>query len=84
MLKLLMAHWFTQAEHGGFPAERAALGSCDLSILHIGGEWQWLVRQHGRDVAEGAARAAPDAQREAEAVALKLGCGPCPPETPEI
>jgi hypothetical protein len=32
--------------------ERAALGSCDLSILHVGGEWQWLVRQAGRDVVE--------------------------------
>jgi hypothetical protein len=45
---------------------------CDLSVLPIGGEWQWLVRQAGRDVAEGAARAAADAKREAEAVALKL------------
>jgi hypothetical protein len=56
----------------GFPVERAALGSCDLSVLHVGGEWQWLVRHAGRDVAEGAARAAVDAQRQAEAVALKL------------
>jgi hypothetical protein len=63
---------FTQQEHGGFPVERAALGSCDLSMMHIGSEWQWLVRQAGRDVAEGAARTAADAQREAEAVALKL------------
>src|SRR6266478_7948401 len=23
--------------------ERAALSSCDLSVLHVGGEWQWLV-----------------------------------------
>ena len=67
------AQWFTQHEHGGFPIECAALGACDLSILHVGGEWQWLVRQAGRDVAEGAARAAADAQREAEPVALKLG-----------
>jgi hypothetical protein len=77
MVDWLMAHWFTQAEHGGFPVERAVIGPCDLSILHIGGEWQWLVRQAGRDVAEGAARAAADAKREAEAVAIKL-------ETPEI
>jgi hypothetical protein len=68
-----VAHWFTQHEQGGFPIERATLGSCDLSILHIGGEWQWLVRQHGRDVAEGATPAAADAKREAEAMALKLG-----------
>lgn len=43
-------------------------------VLPVGGEWQWLVRQAGRDAAEGAARAAVDAQRrQAEAVALKLG-----------
>jgi hypothetical protein len=41
-------------------------------MLHIAGEWQWLVRQDGRDVAEGAASSADDARREAEAVALKL------------
>lgn len=70
---MALAHWFTQHKHGGFPVERAALGSCDLSMLHIGGEWQWLVRRDGRDVAEGAARAASDAQRQAEAVALKFG-----------
>jgi hypothetical protein len=72
---MTLAYWFTQYEHGGFPIERAALGSCDLSMVHIGGEWQWLVRQAGRDVAEGAARAAVDAQRQAEAVALQLGLG---------
>jgi hypothetical protein len=65
-----MTHWFTHLEHGGFPIERAALGSCDLSILHVGGEWQWLVRQAGRGLAEGAARTAVDAQRQAEAIAL--------------
>jgi hypothetical protein len=41
----IKAHWFTHREHGGFPVEKAALGSCDLSVLHIGGEWEWLVRQ---------------------------------------
>jgi hypothetical protein len=66
------AQWFTQHEDGGFPIARAALGSCDLSVLLVGGEWQWLVRQDGRDVAEGAARAGVDAQRQAEAMALKL------------
>jgi len=65
--------WFTQREPGGFTVERAALGSCDLSVLRIGAEWHWLVRQAGRDVAEGASSAADDARREAEAVALKLG-----------
>lgn len=66
------AHWFTQHERGGFPIERAALGSCELSVLHVGGEWQWLVRQAGRDVAEGAARTAGDARREAVAAAAAL------------
>jgi len=70
---MTIACWFTQREDCGFPVERAALGSCDLSVLHIAGEWQWLVRQGGRDVAEGAAQAAADAKQEAEAVALKLG-----------
>jgi hypothetical protein len=56
----LQAYWFTQHEQGGFPVEQAALGSCDLSVLHVGGEWQWLVRQAGRDVGEGKARAAVD------------------------
>ena len=69
----MTAQWFTQHEHGGFPIECAALGSCDFSMLHIGGEWQWLVRQAGRDVPEGAARTAGDARRAAEAVALELG-----------
>lgn len=69
---MTLAYWSTQKEHGGFPVEKAALGSCDLSVLHVGGEWQWLVRRDGRDVAEGAARAAVDAQRQAEAVALKF------------
>jgi hypothetical protein len=36
---MMTAHWFTQDEHGGFPIEPTALGSCDLSILHVGGEW---------------------------------------------
>jgi hypothetical protein len=44
-----------------------------ISALHVGGEWQWLVRQAGRDVAEGAAPRLVDAQREAETVALALG-----------
>jgi hypothetical protein len=30
-----MAHWFTHREHGGFPVEKAALGNCDLSVLHV-------------------------------------------------
>ena len=62
----MKAYWFTVHEQRGFPVERAALGSCDLSMLHIAGEWQWLVRQDGRDVAEGAASSSDDAKREAE------------------
>jgi hypothetical protein len=69
----MQVHWFTHLEHGGFPVEKAAVGSCDLSVLHVGGNWEWLVRQAGRDVAEGTARAAVDAKNEAEAVALRLG-----------
>jgi hypothetical protein len=62
---MTLAHWFTQYDPGGFPVEKAALGACDLSVLHVGGEWQWLVRRDGRDVAEGSARAALDAQQQA-------------------
>ena len=68
------ACWFIYLERGGFPIERAALRSCELSVLYVGGEWQWLVRQAGRDVAEGAARTFVDAQQQAEVVALELGC----------
>jgi hypothetical protein len=64
------AYWFTQHESGGFPIEKAALGSCDLSVLHVGGNWKWLVRLGGDDVAEGKARAESDAKRQAEAVAF--------------
>ena len=68
------ASWFTHLERGGFQIERAALRSCELSVLYVGGEWQWLVRQAGRDVAEGAARTFVDARQQAEVVALELGC----------
>jgi hypothetical protein len=69
---VMKALWFTVHEQGGFDVERAALGSYDLSVLHIAGEWQWLVRQDGRDMREGAAPSADDAKLEAEAVAVKL------------
>lgn len=36
---MLLACWFTQHERDSFPVEGAALGSCDLSVRHIGGEW---------------------------------------------
>lgn len=68
-----MAHWFIEKGKGGFPVERAALGAFDLSVLYVGGEWQWLVRRDGHDLAEGAARAARAARQQVEAVALKLG-----------
>jgi hypothetical protein len=70
---MTIAYWFTQREAGGFAIDRAALGACDLSVVHIGGEWHWLVQQAVRDVAEGAARSALDARHQAEAVALELG-----------
>jgi hypothetical protein len=69
---MTLAHQFTEYEEGSFPFECARLGSCKLSVLHVGGEWMWLVRQAGRDVAEGAAPRLADAQREAETVALTL------------
>jgi hypothetical protein len=59
------------ARIAAFPSN--APRSAPVIFLHIAGEWQWLVRQGGRDVAEGAAQAAADAKQEAEAVALKLG-----------
>jgi len=46
---MTLSHWFTHRKHGGFPIEKAALGSCDLSVFYVGGEWEWLVRQEGCD-----------------------------------
>jgi hypothetical protein len=70
------AYSFEHKEQCSFPALRAAVGDCDLSVLHVArgrwGEWQWLVRRDGRDIAEGAAPALADAQRQAEAVALTV------------
>ena len=67
-----MTHWFTRLEHGGFPIKRAALGSCDLSVLHVGREWQWLARQAGRDVRRVRREPMP-MHGQSEAVALELG-----------
>jgi hypothetical protein len=64
--------WFYRHEFGSFRIEYAALNSFDLSVLCIGGEWTWLVRQDDCDIAEGAAANAVDARQAAEAVALKL------------
>jgi len=30
-IAMTLAQWFTHYEHGGFPIEKAAPGSCDLS-----------------------------------------------------
>ena len=43
-----MVAWFTQRKYGGFPIERVAFGDCDLSVLHVSGEWQWLIRRDDR------------------------------------
>jgi hypothetical protein len=68
----MTACWFIHCEQGGFPVLRDAVGACDLSALYVGGERQWLVRREGRDIAEGAARSAADARRQAEAGALGM------------
>jgi hypothetical protein len=68
----MKAYWFKVEEKGGFPVERAALGSCELSVMHIAGEWQWLIRQDGRDVKKGSAPLLTVAKLEAETVALGL------------
>jgi hypothetical protein len=69
------AYWFEHRETGGFPVQRAAIGECDLSVLRVGEEdYHWLVRREGRDVAEGVARSAAEAQRQAE-VAVREALG---------
>jgi hypothetical protein len=65
-----MARWFTDYDRSGFPVEKATLGGCDLSVVYVGCEWQWLVRRDGRDVAEGSARGYQAARRQAETAAL--------------
>jgi len=51
---MMTAQWFTQHEDGGFPIARAALGSSDLSVLHVAANGNGWSRQAGRDVAKGA------------------------------
>jgi hypothetical protein len=70
---MTQAHWFTHLEHGGFPIEKAAIGACDLSVLHVGGDWQWLVQCEGRDFGEGAAPDLTEAKQDPETVALAVG-----------
>jgi len=45
---MTQAYWFEHKEQGGFPVLRAAVGDCDLSVLQVGDEWQWLVRRDRR------------------------------------
>jgi uncharacterized protein (DUF2252 family) len=49
------------------------VASVVIAARHVGGEWQWLVRRAGRDVAEGTAGADREAREQAEAAALLLG-----------
>jgi hypothetical protein len=70
---MTLAYWFTHNDRSGFPLERAALRSCDLSVCYVDGEWQWLVQHAGQDLAEGAARASLEARRQAEATAVMIG-----------
>ena len=56
--------WFIRGE-----GKRAAVGDCDLSVLHVGDKWKWLVKLAGGAVSEGSARRLVDAKRQAEAVA---------------
>jgi hypothetical protein len=61
--------WFTHHEHGGFATHRAAVGAADLSVMHIGSGWSWLVRRAGADVAEGTADSLAAAREAAIAAA---------------
>jgi hypothetical protein len=52
---MTQAYWFEPREQGGFLVQRAAVGDCDLSVLHVDDTWHWLVRRDGADIAEGVA-----------------------------
>jgi hypothetical protein len=67
-----MAYWFTQYDLFGFPGELATLGDCDLSVMFVGGNWEWLVRHDGRDVAEGSPRCSAAAKQQAEDMARRF------------
>ena len=74
-----MAYWFVQQrEAGGFPIERAEVGNCELSVLFVGGEWQWLVRRGRHNLAEGVARASRAARQQAEAMAHRINAAAMP------
>jgi hypothetical protein len=53
---------------------KAWVGFFKLSVVYVGGEWQWLVNYEGCDVAEGSARSYLAAKQQAEATALRLEC----------
>jgi hypothetical protein len=40
------SHWFSGISRG-VPVQRAALGKADLSVIHIGPRWSWVVRRGG-------------------------------------
>jgi hypothetical protein len=63
--------WVTQHEDDGFPVRCAAVGEANLSVIHIGQRWLWLVRRHGTDIAEGIAESLAAAQQAAEAAATE-------------
>ena len=67
-LTLTRAHWISDV-FSGIPVQRAALGDADLSVIHIGRRWSWLVRRDGHEVAEGTADSLATAQEAAEAAA---------------
>ena len=67
-----MAYWFAPRDHDELPAERAALGDCELAVMRIGGEWEWLVMREGREIAAGAAVRHDDARMQAEAAAQEI------------
>lgn len=73
-----MSHWSIHRERDGFPVERATVGALDLCVVYVAGEWQWLVRYDGRDIAEGTARASLAARQQAEAVAHRLNAKALP------
>ena len=73
-----MSQWSVYRERDGFPVERATIGAFDLCVVYVAGEWQWLVRREGRDVAEGTARAALAARQQAEAMAHRINAAAMP------
>ena len=69
---MAMARWFTAYEADGFPIECAALAGCGLAVAFVAGEWQWLMRRDGCDVAKSSARACLAAKQQAEGAALRF------------